>query len=114
MILKSLYKSASSMPLSRSRQTNALPDRIQFHMLVRVIASYIGDNGRTLHVLSVFVPDRCLNTRTQPDSVIWSTVIDRLEKISLTLFLSTSDQARLPAKFKHINKRWKRNQKGYP
>ena len=37
MILKSLYKSASSMPLSRSRQTNALPDRIQFHMLVRVI-----------------------------------------------------------------------------
>ena len=29
-------------------------------------------------------------------------------------FLSTSDQARLPAKFKHIIKRWKRNQKGYP
>ena len=28
--------------------------------------------------------------------------------------MSTSDQARLPAKFKHIIKRWKRNQKGYP
>lgn len=28
--------------------------------------------------------------------------------------LSTSDQARLPAEFKHINKRWKRNQTGYP
>jgi hypothetical protein len=33
----------------------------------------------------------------------------------LTFFsMSTSDQARLPAKFKHIIKRWKRNQKGYP
>ena len=27
---------------------------------------------------------------------------------------STSDQARLPAEFKHINKRRKRNQKGFP
>lgn len=45
----------------------------------------------------------------------WSTVLDRmLVKLPTLTFLSTSDQARLPAKFKHINKRWKRNQKGYP
>lgn len=29
-------------------------------------------------------------------------------------FLSTSHQTRLPAEFKHITKRWKRNQKGFP
>jgi hypothetical protein len=37
MILKSLYKSVSSIPLLCPRQTNALPDRTQIHTLVRVI-----------------------------------------------------------------------------
>lgn len=36
------------------------------------------------------------------------------ERTHTLLYLSTSDQARRPAEFKHINKRRKRNQPGFP
>jgi hypothetical protein len=35
-------------------------------------------------------------------------------QVYIKLPMSTSDQTRLPAEFKHITKRRKRNQKGFP
>ena len=77
--------------------------------------------ARTLHVLPV---DSVLFNSRKRDALLtqrtlclvsdqrW--LIDSIYRSNQTTYLSTSDQARLPAKFKHINKRWKRNQKGYP
>jgi hypothetical protein len=84
---------------------------------VRVIVQFIDDNSRTLHVLLVFdlLYDKFSSKEARILGLWWPT-----ETVCFTCvethdpILSTSDQARLPAEFKHINKRWKRNQTGYP
>jgi hypothetical protein len=40
--------------------------------------------------------------------------LPKLNQVYIKLPMSTSDQTRLPAEFKHITKRRKRNQKGFP
>lgn len=120
MILKSLYKScleytpiyvAILVGLMRHQTERANTCVLSFHS--------DSDNGRTPHVL----PAVCLVAMFHKHVHVFicvlqalnmSTVADQLCVYTRTLLLSTSDQARLPAEFKHITKRWKRNQTGYP
>jgi len=123
MILKSLYKSAKSSMPSKScctRQTYSYTwpsDPSVSGLVVGCVLSFSSLTITAEHYTFCWSLTFCTISLSRGTYLRFMVADSNHVYVSnkhIYLILSTSDQARLPAEFKHINKRWKRNQTGYP